>query len=385
MENEKLTLGLTATSYKENEQRVPLHPADLCRIDPETRKYIYVERGYGKDFRIGDEELAPFAAGLMTREELFEYCDIITVFKPTEGDFPYLREGQILWGGLHLVQGPALTQEHINKKLTGIAMESMFSWRPEGRKGVWIYHTQSELAGYCSVLHALQLIGTKGWHDQPKRIAVLSFGGAGRGAVHAFRGMDYSDITVYTQRHPDDVQCLIPGAKHRQYVLDPAQPGKVWAVDDDGSRVRMGEDLAGYDFIVNCILQDTDNPVTFIHNEDVGSLKKGTMIVDVSCDHGMGFEFAHPTSFDEPLVDVGKKVAYYAVDHSPSYLFATASLELSKATLPYIRDMVGGRAAWERNPTIGRAIEIDRGVVLNEKILTFQNRAGEYPHQVLGR
>ena len=147
----------------------------------------------------------------------------------------------------------------------------------------------------------------------------------------------------------------------------------------------MSEELSNCDVIVNCILQDTDNPVTFIHNDDVAAMKNGTMIVDVSCDHGMGFEFAHPTSFDEPLMDIGKKVAYYAVDHSPSYLFATASLELSKATLPYIKDMVDGRAAWERNPTIGRAIEIDRGVVLNEKILTFQNRAGEYPHQVLGR
>lgn len=384
MGSEKLTLGLTATSYKENEQRVPLHPADLCRVDPETRNYVYVERGYGKDFRMSDEELAPYAAGMMTRPELFEHCDIITVFKPTEGDFPYLREGQVLWGGLHLVQGPALTQQHIDKKLTGVAMESMFSWRPAGRKGVWIYHTQSELAGYCSVLHALQLIGTKGWHDQPKRIAVLSFGGAGRGAVHAFRGMDYSDITVYTQRHPDDVQCLIPGVKHRQYELNLQQPGMVWSVTDDGTRIRMGEELAGYDFIVNCILQDTDNPVTFIYNDDVPTLKKGSMIVDVSCDHGMGFEFALPTSFDEPLVDVQKRVTYYAVDHSPSYLYATASLELSKATLPYMKDMVDGRAAWSANPTIGRAVEIDQGRILNEKILTFQNRSLEYPHPILG-
>ena len=382
MGSEKITVGFTATSFKENEQRVPLHPADLCKIDPETRKYVYVEKGYGKDFRVRDEEMAPYVAGLMTREELFENCDAITVFKPTEGDFPYLREGQILWGGLHLVQGPALTQQAIDKKLVGIAMESMFTWRPAGKQGVWIYHTQSEFAGYCSVLHSLQLLGTKGWHDQPKKVAVLCFGGAGRGAVHAFKAMDYADITVYTGRPPADVKCLIPGVKHRQFVRDAGDPSRVSTVADDGTKIPMGEELAQHDFIANCILQDTDNPVTFIHNDDVPSLKNGSLIVDISCDHGMGFEFARPTSFDEPLMEIGQRTLYYAVDHSPSYLFAAASLELSKATLPYIKDLVGGRAAWEANPTIGRAIEIDRGVVLNEKILTFQNRATSYPHEI---
>lgn len=385
MESDKIKLALVGSTYKENERRVPLHPADLCKIDPETRKYVYIERGYGENFRVSDEEMAPYVAGLMTRKELFEHCDAVTVFKPTEGDFPYLREGQILWGGLHLVQGEALTQQAIDKKLTGVAMESMFTWQPPGKKGVWIHHTQSEFAGYCSVLHSLQLIGTKGWHDQPKRVAVLSFGGAGRGAVHAFKAMDFNDITVFTQRAPADIQCLIPGVKHRQYVLDANQPGRVWSVADDGTRVPMGEELAGYDFMANCILQDTDNPVTFVSNDEVESLKSGVLIVDISCDHGMGFEFARPTSFDVPLIEIGKKVLYYAVDHSPSYLFATASLELSKATLPHIKGMVDGRAAWEKNPTISRAIEIDRGVVVNKKILTFQNRLDNYPHPIQGR
>jgi len=259
----------------------------------------------------------------------------------------------------------------------------MFTTRPDGGKGAWVYHTQSDFAGYCSVVHSLQLLGTKGWHDQPRRIAILSFGGAGRGAIHAFQSLDYTDITVFTQRAPLDVRCLIPGVKQAQYVLGTAGDGRVSVRSEDGTIVPMAEELSGYDMIVNCILQDTDNPVTFIHNDDMRDFSRGTLIIDVSCDRGMGFEFARPTSFDEPLLELGHGMLYYAVDHSPSYLFSTASFELSKGSLPYIRDLVHGRAGWERNPTLGRAIEIDQGVVVNQKILTFQGRAAEYPHPII--
>ena len=103
----------------------------------------------------------------MEREALFEECDIIMIFKPTEKDFPYFREGQTVWGALHLVQGEAITQMAIEKRLTCIAMESMFLWKSDGEKEVWIFNTQSELAGYCSALHSLQLTGTKG--SAPRR------------------------------------------------------------------------------------------------------------------------------------------------------------------------------------------------------------------------
>jgi alanine dehydrogenase len=95
----------------------------------------------------------------------------------------------------------------------------------------------------------------------------------------------------------------------------------------------------------------------------------------------MGFEFARPSSFDEPLFEVGDGIVVYAVDHSPSYLFNTASLEHSKSAWPYVKDVVGGKGVWRDNPTVGRAIDIEDGVVVNPKILTFQNREKEYPHK----
>jgi hypothetical protein len=41
-----------------------------------------------------------------------------------------------------------------------------------------------------------------------------------------------------------------------------------------------------------------------------------------------------------------------------------------------------GRDAWNENETIRRAVVIDRGVIQNPAILSFQNRAQDYPHEV---
>jgi hypothetical protein len=76
-------------------------------------------------------------------------------------------------------------------------------------------------------------------------------------------------------------------------------------------------------------------------------------------------------------------VDYYAVDHTPSYLWEAASWEISAALLKYLPVVMGGPDSWEKDETIRRAIEIKDGVVQNPKILSFQNRAPEYPHDVI--
>lgn len=71
---------------------------------------------------------------------------------------------------------------------------------------------------------------------------------------------------------------------------------------------------------------------------------------------------------------------YYAVDHSPSYLWNSATWEISEALLPFLRTVMEGPASWAENLTISRAIEIQDGVVRNADILDFQGRDPAYPH-----
>jgi len=307
----------------------------------------------------------------------------VMVFKPTELDFPSFREGQVLWGACHNVQNPAMVQQAIDKRMTFIAMEHMFQWFGE-KRGEWLFHTQSELAGYCSVLHSLQLLGIKGWHDQPRRCAIIGFGSTGRGAVRALQAMDFTDLTVFTGRPPFAVRFPDPTVEHKQYLRDPDDRRRTLCRTDDGETIPFGDELTGYDIVVNGILQDTDDPWMFVREEDVPRFATGSLVVDVSCDRGMGFPFARPTTFDEPVFEVGPGIVYYAVDHSPSYLFDTASVEHSKSAWPYVKDVVAGKPGWQAQPTIGRAVDIEDGVVVNRKILTFQDREDEYPHRRRG-
>ena len=173
-----------------------------------------------------------------------------------------------------------------------------------GAYQVHVFHKNNELAGYCSVLHSMQLIG-------PRPLAEL---------------------------------------------------------------------LAEHDIVVNCVLQDTDAPLMFVTNAELELFAPGSLFVDVSCDEGMGFEWARPTSFGDPIRQVGEGMHYYAVDHSPSYLWDAAAWEISEALLPYLGTMLAGPEAWDADQTIRRAIEIRDGEIQNPTILSFQGRAMEFPH-----
>ena len=94
----------------------------------------------------------------------------------------------------------------------------------------------------------------------------------------------------------------------------------------------------------------------------------------------MGFEWARPTSFADPMFTVGGTINYYGVDHSPSYLWNSASWEISEALLGFIPTVMGGPDAWAQDETIRRATEIADGVILNPAILEFQSRDSAFPH-----
>jgi len=94
----------------------------------------------------------------------------------------------------------------------------------------------------------------------------------------------------------------------------------------------------------------------------------------------MGFSWARPTTFADPMFTVGGGLHYYAVDHSPSLLWNSATWEISEALLPHLPAVLGGPGAWDSDQTIRRAIEIRDGVIQNPDVLSFQHRAPQYPH-----
>jgi alanine dehydrogenase len=350
------------------------------RIDPVLREHIHLERGYGERFGVADDQLAPYVAGLADRDQLIADCDVILLPKPQPADVAALREGQVLWGWPHCVQSVEITQLAIDRRLTLIAFEAMNHWNLDGSFGLHVFHKNNELAGYCSVLHALQLVGSTGDYGRRLRAAVIGFGATARGAVTALNAHGVHDVRVLTNRDIAAVGSPIHSAQMVHFDHDDEDPRRSEIQTEDGPR-PLADFLAEHDIIVNCVLQDTNAPLTFLIDADLDLLTPGTLIVDVSCDEGMGFSWARPTPFTEPTFLVGDHVTYYGVDHSPSYLWNSATWENSEALLPSLPIVLAGPAAWQEDSTIARAIEIQDGVIRNPNILLFQNRSADYPHR----
>ncbi|WP_292834776.1 N(5)-(carboxyethyl)ornithine synthase [Microbacterium sp.] len=375
-----LTMGVVGASSKPDERRVPIHPSHVERIPDDLRSNVLLETGYGARFGVSDAELRPLVGGILDRGELIATADVLLLPKPQHADLRDMRVGQVLWGWPHLVQDAVMTQIALDKRLTVIAFEAMNHWGSDGTFGLHVFHKNNEIAGYCSVLHALALCGSTGDYGRRLTAVVIGFGATARGAVTALRAHGVHDVRVLTNRQTASVASPIHAAQMIQF--DHSGPYLSEVITDEG-RVPLAPFLAESDIVVNCTLQDPNAPLLYLRESDLSSFRPGSLIVDVSCDEGMGFEWARPTSFAEPMFTVGASTNYYAVDHSPSYLWNSASWEISEALLGFLPTVMAGPPTWAESDTVSRAIEVLDGDVQNPAILQFQGRAAEAPYAVL--
>ncbi|WP_457207651.1 N(5)-(carboxyethyl)ornithine synthase [Nocardioides sp. P5_C9_2] len=376
----RLSLGIIGTSAKENEHRLPIHPEHVSRLAPDVAARTTLEHGYGAHFGVSDDELAPHVTGFASRQEILAGSDVVVLPKPQHADVAAMHAGQVLWGWPHCVQDTEMTQLAIDRELTLIAFEAMNHWTADGHVGLHVFHKNNELAGYCSVLQAMELIGVTGDYGRRLSAVVIGFGATARGAVTALKAHGAGDVTVLTTRGIAAVGSPIHSVQIRQFDHDPHEPGVSHVITDRG-REPLAAYLSKYDIVVNCTFQDTSAPLTYLQTEDLDCFRPGSLIVDVSCDEGMGFSWAVPTTFDDPMFTVGGRVHYYAVDHSPSYLWNSATWENSEALLPFVDTVLAGPEAWDANQTVKRAIEIRDGRICNPAILEFQGRSAAHPYR----
>lgn len=369
-----MDMAVIGYSKKPYEKRVAVHPRQIEQIPREISRRLHFDKGYGERFGVSDEQIENWTGNpLRPREELFREFRTLILPKPVLADFEEAREGTTFWGWIHSVQNPEAVKLAIEKKLTFIAWENMNS--PAGKAKIHLFQKNNEMAGYCGVQDALRQRGIDGNYGPEYKAVVLSYGSVSRGAIHALMGHGFYDITVYTKRPPHLVGMQIPGPKYRRMWQD-AQ-GTFLEHGSDGKPRPIISRLARADIIVNGILQDPLKPVLFIRGEDIKMFRKPCLIIDISCDEGMSFSFSSPTSMEEPLRQFGS-ISYYAIDHTPTILWDSASWEISQALMPYLVDM-----AQDRKGQITRhAVDIKDGQILNEKIIRFQNREETPPYAV---
>lgn len=371
--------GVFGSSLKENEFRLPIHPSHIASIPERNRKQMVFESDYGKRFGVSDSEIANVTAGVVPRAELFRKADLLILPKPVEADLAAARPGAAICGWAHCVQQRGITQAAINQRLTVLAWESMHVRGGALDRPVHVFHRNNELAGYCAVLHAFQLQGIAGWYGASRKATLISLGSVSRGAIVGLQAVGVRHITVLTRRSPELIPDKIVGCEYGHLRRVGSKP--MVRLNDQPERPLV-DLLAQSEVIVNGILQDTEDPWMYLAESELNRLKRDALIIDISCDQGMGFPFARPTSFEDPMFRVGR-VSYYAVDHTPSYLWDTATWEVSAALIPWLPVLLQGVEVWQTDETVSRAIEIRDGAVLNPRILKFQNRNTYYPHDAI--
>jgi N5-(carboxyethyl)ornithine synthase len=377
-----VTFGVLGSSGKEDERRVPLHPDHLVRLSETERSHLIFEEGYGAPFDIADSAIAAMSGGVTSRREILRSVGSVIALKPMPADLEELREGGTLWGYVHCVQQRAVTQVALDRRQTLIAFEDMFVWGPEGQVGRHTFYKNNEMAGYCAVIHALQLKGIDGHYGNERKTIIFSFGAVSRGAIYALKARGFRDITICIQRPDHQVREEVLDCHYVRICEGGEGEARMMVIEHDGGKRPLCDLIAESDLIINGTFQETDNPIMFVNEAEEACLKPGCLIIDVSCDEGMGFFFAKPTTFSAPMFKVGS-VDYYGVDHTPSYLWESASRSISAALIVHVPAVIAGRESWQRNETIRQAINIDGGTIQKSAILAFQNRQADYPHHAI--
>ena len=364
-----LIFGVIHTSKKENEHRVPIHPDHISAIPKNIRNQLVFETGYGESVGMSDETIASMTGGIASRHKILSKIGNVILAKPVIEDLIEIKKGGVVWGWSHCVQSTDITQISIDKELTMIAFEDMYSLDGPDNENRHTFYENNELAGYCAVLHALQLKGIDGRYGDDKKVLIIGFGSVSKGAIHALQGRGYTDITVYSNRSIATISNVINGCKY------------VTVEDDSSSNKSLVKLINKSDIIINGILQNPNNPITFIDKDNFTKLKERTLIIDVSCDESMGFFFAKPTTFSSPMFKIDT-IDYYAVDHTPTYLWDTTSRTISNAIINYLPCVIVNKGTKPQKLTIKNATSIKDGVIKNKDIISFQRRETEHPYKI---
>ena len=270
-----LSLGVIAQSRKENEHRLPIHPAHFDRIDPDlrsARSTSSTATASGSASRTSSWHRT--WPGCAAAPGSPRNATSILLAKPLAADLATLHEGQVLWGWPHCVQSTEITQLAIDRRLTLIAFEAMNHWTADGGFSLHVFHKNNELAGYCSVLHALQLIGTTGVYGRRLRARVIGFGATGRGAVTALTAHGVHSVHILTNRGVTAVASPIHSARIIQFEHEPGDAGRSYT-RYEGRRMPLAPFLAEHDIVVNCVLQNPDAAPDLRDPRRPGGLRAG--------------------------------------------------------------------------------------------------------------
>src|SRR5438477_10730253 len=328
---------------KEQEQRVALLPSAANQL---TRRghSVLVEKNAGLGSGYSDEEYIKAGAKMVdARKEVFARADLIVKVKePLPAEFPFLRQGQILFTYLHLAASKALTEALLKSRVTGVAYETI---QIENR--LPLLEPMSEIAGRMSVvMGAYYLAKHNGGTGVllggvpgvlPGRVVVLGGGTAGVNAARMATGLGADVIILEVDLERMRFLDITMESAHTLYSSEP----------------HLHDLIATTDLLLGAVLVPGAKAPKLITRAMLQKMKPGSVVVDIAIDQGGCAETSRPTTHLDPVY-VEEGVTHYCVANMPAAYARTATQALTNVTYRYVELLadLGLEGACKKQPAL---------------------------------
>jgi alanine dehydrogenase len=271
-----------------------------------------------------------------------------------------LREGLTLFTFLHLAADLPLTNELINKKVTGIAYETV----QLPSRGLPLLAPMSEVAGRLAPLvgantllrqnggNGMLLGGVPG--TRPAKVVILGGGVAGTSAVAVAVGMG-AEVTVLDTN------------LNRLRELDALYAGRLKTIASNTFEIERA--VLEADLVIGSVLIPGAKAPKLVTNSLVKKMKPGAVLVDIAIDQGGCFEDSKPTTHAEPTFKVHDTI-FYCVANMPGAVPHTSTYALTNATLPYVKAIAnqGWKKALAADPALALGLNTFDGALVSEPV-----------------
>jgi alanine dehydrogenase len=317
----------TVREIKDNEYRVGLVPGGVKTLT-DARHEVLVETRAGEGSGISDDEYRQAGAEIVgAAAEVWKRAEILVKVKePIEPEYAHLREGQILFTYLHLAPLPKLTKVLLERKVTGVAYETITG--PDG--SLPLLTPMSEVAGRMSIqVGARYLERVNGGRGvllggvpgvPPAEVIIIGGGVVGMNAAKMALGMG-ARVTI-----------LDRSVTKMQYI-DDVFGGHVATLMSNP--IAIARAAARADLLIGAVLIPGAAAPKLVTRSMVGGMKRGSVIVDVAVDQGGCIETTRPTTHSAPTYEVDG-VVHYCVANMPGAVPRTSTFALTNVTFPYL-------------------------------------------------
>jgi alanine dehydrogenase len=345
-----------------HEHRVGLTPFAVSRLVQHGHT-VCVETGAGEEAHFHDRDYEKSGAQFVyTSEEAYRRADLVCrVAMLGAEDLELLRPGSIVCGFQHLAIAPRdVVTRLMQLDTTLISYELIRSTGDErpvlvpfsemgGRLAVQLaaHYLQIESGGRGVLLGNLPGV-------PPPTVLILGAGGVGRSAARLALAMGAHVIVL-----DEDVEKLA--------ALNRCLGDQV--VTALAAEARLAQYTPIADVVIGAVLIPGERAPFVVTETMVRSMKKGSVIVDVSIDQGGCVETSRPTTLDDPTF-TAHGVVHYCVPNMTASIARTASRALAHAALSYLLELAGkglDRALAE-DPGLAAGTSLFRGKVVQHTL-----------------